>query len=185
MSDLVEQSIAAEIALDSLMEGLSISSLDSLRAHNRRVQREILDTVKDERQRMLLMSLANVNEGMIVAMQRLLAGWQALNERVPELSLALREKRFHAVLSSFPSSMEELDKVMRPEAVSVEPLITPSRLPIFGNLIDRVKSAFHYLVIFYVRQVALKQAEVNRVYGKYMLFLLRRISEQREEKGGE
>lgn len=39
--------------------------------------------------------------------------------------------------------------------------VTKSAVPLIGGLIDRVRTAFHQLVIFYINQVAEQQAEVN------------------------
>jgi FkbM family methyltransferase len=45
--------------------------------------------------------------------------------------------------------------------LDIELDVTPSRTPVVGQLIDRLRAKFHALVVFYVNQFAAKQAEMN------------------------
>jgi len=47
------------------------------------------------------------------------------------------------------------------DRLSVAPYLTPSRLPVVGGLWQRVRAAFHGLVIFYVNRLAEAQMRFN------------------------
>jgi hypothetical protein len=56
--------------------------------------------------------------------------------------------------------LEEADVVMG--AISVQPFLSPSHIPIIGGLWQRVRLAAHQLVVFYVNRLAGAQGTFNR-----------------------
>ena len=65
---------------------------------------------------------------------------------------------------------QELDILTQLSALEIKPQVQPSRIPIIGGLITRIKQALHQLVLFYVRDLAAQQnafnAQVIRVVKK-------------------
>ncbi len=56
--------------------------------------------------------------------------------------------------------LAEAEAVM--DAIAVQPVLTPQRLPVVGGLWRRVRAAAHQLVVFYVNRLAGAQAAFNR-----------------------
>mgnify|MGYP001814028267 CR=1 FL=1 len=59
--------------------------------------------------------------------------------------------------------------------------LVKSNVPIFGGLIDRFRTMFHQLVIFYIQRLTEQQEEVNR----HLLGALTAMSQYLEEQGEE
>ncbi len=59
--------------------------------------------------------------------------------------------------------------------------VTKSTVPLLGGIIDRFRSMFHRLVIFYLNQVAEQQAEVNGHLLQALTALSKYIEEQEAE----
>lgn len=182
MHSEIQHAIVTEIVLDSLSDGESLQALDTLRAHQRELQKELLRAVKDEPQRELLISLVRTNEEMLNLVQALISGLHTVNNELPNLSLALRERRFQPVLSAHARSLSDIELAMRQESLMVEPIVPPSRIPILGGVLTRIKTAFHRLVLFYIRELARKQSQVNKIYGETLISLLSAHAEQEEKK---
>jgi hypothetical protein len=56
---------------------------------------------------------------------------------------------------------QELELLTRLSALEVQLQVQPSRLPLIGGLVTRVKQAVHQLVLFYVRDLAAQQNAFN------------------------
>lgn len=176
----IDHAIRTELALDKLNMD-SLQAIDTLVEMQNVLQRQVLQVFRDEHERELLVNMLRVNQGALQAIQNLLLGVQSLSADLPQLSQALSERRFHTVFATHGQQIADVERAMREESLSVEPMVTPSRLPLIGSLITRVKRAYHALVLFYLRQFASKQAQVNRVYGGCLLSLLRDMAENEEK----
>jgi len=75
----------------------------------------------------------------------------------------------------------EIEEVMRPRNLRLEPNVRPSEIPVLGGLLRQLRIALHNLVLFYANQLASKQGEVNRVYGEWFLYLNEQLQFQREQ----
>ena len=81
-----------------------------------------------------------------------------------------------------PEFYEHLYKaILAQNELEVKMQIVKSDLPIVGGLVDRVRTMFHQLVIYYVQQLTEQQKEVNR----HLLGVLTAISQYFEEEGEE
>jgi hypothetical protein len=56
---------------------------------------------------------------------------------------------------------QELEVLTRLSALEVHSQVQPSRIPIIGGLVTRLKQALHQLVLFYVRDLAAQQNAFN------------------------
>jgi len=72
----------------------------------------------------------------------------------------------------------EIEKVMRAETIRVDIQARLTRLPIVGRLIGALQIFWHRPALFYVRLLADRQAEVNRILGDWILYLDERDREQ-------
>jgi hypothetical protein len=59
------------------------------------------------------------------------------------------------------------------DKVSVELALTETRLPLIGGLVQRVRAAFHALVLFYVNRLAARQIQVNEQATRALTALVR------------
>lgn len=67
------------------------------------------------------------------------------------------------------------------ERLHVEANIRPVRLPLVGGLLTRLRAALHTLPVFYVRQLAEQQAEVNRALGESVARMNQLLAEQQAQ----
>ncbi len=77
----------------------------------------------------------------------------------------------HPAVSPGWRSMEEIEYVMRPEAIRVESYAQPSHWPVIGWPLTRLKNFFHRPALFYTQLFSDRQAAVNRVLGDRILYL--------------
>jgi hypothetical protein len=63
--------------------------------------------------------------------------------------------------------------------------VAPSNAPLIGPLIDRLRRAFHQLVLFYVHKVVERQADVNRNMLSAISTLSVELEAERAEQGEE
>jgi len=59
------------------------------------------------------------------------------------------------------------------DKVSVELALTETRLPLIRGLVQRVRAAFHALVLFYVNRLAARQIQVNEQTTRALTALVR------------
>lgn len=59
------------------------------------------------------------------------------------------------------------------DRVTVEMVLTETRLPLIGGLVQRVRGALHELVLFYVNRLAARQTRVNYQASRAMTMLVR------------
>jgi hypothetical protein len=59
------------------------------------------------------------------------------------------------------------------DKVSVELALTETQLPLIGGLVQRVRAAFHALVLFYVNRLAARQMHVNEQTMRALAALVR------------
>jgi hypothetical protein len=67
------------------------------------------------------------------------------------------------------------------DKVNVEMMLTETQMPLIGRLIQRVRSALHELVLFYVNQLAARQARVNYQASRAMALLVRDLEAEVHE----
>lgn len=132
------------------------------------------------------------NDMLITLSQELAAGLRALERQVrqrpartaePEAADAITAGPAPAVpAGAFGLPEDELEALMRPEAIRVELATAPSHLPVVGGLITRLKEFFFHLPpLYYVQRYAERQAPVNRVYGESLLALAQEVRDQRAQ----
>lgn len=171
-------SIQTELMLDALNAANSAQAISELIDEQRKLQSAILQSIGDQHERGLLLSLLRVNEGTLIAVQNLLFGLEKINAHLPELTQALRERRQRPMPATYELIAGELERVAREESLQVDVVMTPSRIPVLGGLLTRIKRAFHSLVLFYVQRLAWKQTQINRLQVQAILFLLQTLAEQ-------
>lgn len=77
---------------------------------------------------------------------------------------------------------QEVEKAMQPEAVRVDLAAVPSRVPLVGWLITRIREIlFHVLPWSYVHRFAERQAPINRAYGEWLLRLVQQNQAQHQQ----
>ncbi|MEM4204580.1 MAG: hypothetical protein QXS54_10975, partial [Candidatus Methanomethylicaceae archaeon] len=171
-------SIQTELMLDALNAANSAQAISELIDEQRKLQSAILQSIGDQHERELLLSLLRVNEGTLIAVQNLLFGLEKINAHLPELTQALRERRQRPMPATYELIAGELERVAREESLQVDVVMTPSRIPVLGGLLTRIKRAFHSLVLFYVQRLAWKQTQINRLQVQAILFLLQTLADQ-------
>ncbi|MEM1964316.1 MAG: hypothetical protein QW094_07625 [Candidatus Caldarchaeum sp.] len=171
-------SIQTELMLDALNAANSAQAISELIDEQRKLQSAILQSIGDQHERGLLLSLLRVNEGTLITVQNLLFGLEKINAHLPELTQALRERRQRPMPATYELIAGELERVAREESLQVDVVMTPSRIPVLGGLLTRIKRAFHSLVLFYVQRLAWKQTQINRLQVQAILFLLQTLAEQ-------
>lgn len=67
------------------------------------------------------------------------------------------------------------------ERLAVKMEIQPSRLPLVGAWIQRLKHEVHSLVLFYLRKMGDKQTAVNQTYGQWALYFHALHQQQQKE----
>jgi len=164
--------------LDALNAANSAQAISELIDEQRKLQSAILQSIGDQHERGLLLSLLRVNEGTLITVQNLLFGLEKINAHLPELTQALRERRQRPMPATYELIAGELERVAREESLQVDVVMTPSRIPVLGGLLTRIKRAFHSLVLFYVQRLAWKQTQINRLQVQAILFLLQTLAEQ-------
>ena len=83
--------------------------------------------------------------------------------------------------AAFGWSNEKIEQAMKPNVLSIKMDVRPSTTPLLGGLIRRVRTALHDLTLFYVRQLAQKQAGINQAYGDRLLQLSRQVEDQQQQ----
>jgi hypothetical protein len=61
--------------------------------------------------------------------------------------------------------LDEIQAVMRDDALALQLEVTPNDTPVVGRLIGNLRAAVHSLVVFYGNQLGARQTEINRVFG--------------------
>lgn len=178
-------SIQTELMLDALNAANSAQAISELIDEQRKLQSAILQSIGDQHERELLLSLLRVNEGTLIAVQNLLFGLEKINTHLPELTQALRERRQRPMPATYELIAGELERVAREESLQVDVVMTPSRIPVLGGLLTHIKRAFHSLVLFYVQRLAWKQTQINRLQVQAILFLLQTLAEQEIQRSKE
>lgn len=64
----------------------------------------------------------------------------------------------------------EIESAMA-ETLAIDLEAQPTNIPLVGSFIQRIKLGIHALVLFYLQKFGEKQTAVNRVYGRWALYL--------------
>jgi hypothetical protein len=59
------------------------------------------------------------------------------------------------------------------DKVNVEMALTTNRIPVLGDLVQRIRAALHELVLFYVNQLAARQSRFNEQTARALVTLVR------------
>jgi len=78
-------------------------------------------------------------------------------------------------------STEEIEYAMRPEAIRIESYTQPSRWPVIGWLLTKLKNLFQRPALFYTQLFSDRQAAVNLVLGDRILYLENVVREQQRQ----
>lgn len=178
----VHHAIRAELLIDELGVSESIQLVDSLIAQQRKLQIELLQAVKDAQQRQLLASVLQSNETSLRVLQHVLLGLQSIRGQfsaVKSISQGQPQEPIQQALATYTRLVDELEWAVRTSSLMVEPVLVPSRLPLLGRLVNKLKGAFHNLVVFYVNRLAERQARVNSIYGELVKALVLDLKEHR------
>lgn len=79
--------------------------------------------------------------------------------------------------------IERVRNAMRSEALEVETNVRPTRVPVVGPVIRRLRIGLHNLAVFYVNRFGEKQVVVNQTYGDLILQLTETVEYQKEQIG--
>jgi cell division septum initiation protein DivIVA len=74
-----------------------------------------------------------------------------------------------------------IENTLKPDTLRIKPDIRYSAVPVLGRWIWRARSAVHNLVLYYLNQLAQRQANVNQVYADRLLRLGSLIEAQQQE----
>ena len=174
------------------------SGLRDVQKHNNRTRTELLATAK--------LDLRDVASRQFQINDMLLTLFHETIAKVQELQLELRKSVQLIQSDSFPLStteqaqqtsalaasihqlastairqQEEIEIAMRQDALALELDARPIHLPLLGGILTRLRNAFHSLTLFYTTRLANRQSVVNRLYGNYILDLLKSQQTQNEE----
>ncbi len=75
----------------------------------------------------------------------------------------------------------EIETAMRFDALHIGLEVQESRLPLVGRVLQRLKTALHNLVLFYINRLAQRQTLVNQTYGDRLLWLQGLVAAQQQE----
>jgi hypothetical protein len=70
---------------------------------------------------------------------------------------------------AWPQPIELMD-LMGADALKVDLDVRPVRLPLIGDFLTRLRATTHSLVVFYVLRLGWRQAAINQVVGRWLLF---------------
>jgi hypothetical protein len=123
--------------------------------------------------------------------QRRAATSQSVVEAVQPAAIGGEEQSVYRASLSLDSGMasiepeklptEAIEDTFKPDALRIKLDIRYSTVPIVRSLIWRVRSAIHNLVLYYVNQLAQRQASINQVYGERLLRLGWLIEAQQQQ----
>lgn len=122
--------------------------------------------VKLELQKLGEMAFANAPAERAERDQRLLTDMWLTSELTP-------------YLDGWPP--HEIEEAMSEKSLIPEMVVQPSRIPLIGGLLNRIRIALHRVAIFYVGRVARRQAKTNAVYGTWIERLVSHVHEQHEK----
>ncbi|MBN1261657.1 MAG: hypothetical protein JXB35_13360 [Anaerolineae bacterium] len=76
---------------------------------------------------------------------------------------------------------QDLEEAMLGEKLLPQLVLQPSRIPLIGTLLNRLRIALHKVAIFYVTRLAEQQVRINASYGSWIERLVRHSHEQQEK----
>jgi len=67
------------------------------------------------------------------------------------------------------------------DKLGVDIILTPSRLPLVGGLLQRLRAALHTLVVYYVNRLAGQQVRLNEMLVRVLVGLTKALETTRAE----
>jgi hypothetical protein len=136
-----------------------------------------------------------INDMHLTLMQEMAAAIRALRRDMRQLSQWQAGRRLAPTDSDRPNSQEEpievkdslygrsmqdLEDARQPEALKVKLDVRPTRIPVVGAFLHRIRVALHHIAIFYSARLAVKQARINWLYSDWIqhLYWLNRQQQQ-------
>lgn len=187
-TDEVLRSIEFELLQGAISHDDLGAGIHTAREYQTKVRNELLDAPKVPADlRETAIRLFQINEMLLTLAQELnaaLRGVQADLHRmrqVSEVTAQMTAPRLTppaepAVTPPTESAPAlppaDVYRAMRPDALKIDLDVRPATIPVIGGLVRRFKAALHDLVLFYLRQLAGKQAAVNQTYGEWVLHLV-------------
>jgi len=137
----------------------------------------------------MLITLLEETVGRLQQAQMELRGMRRLGPALPsavrrnEGVAPARPAPGEVVTDLYERPLAEIETAMRTGELQIDLDVRPSKTPLVGALLTRLRSALHSLPLFYVRRLAGKQAPVNHIYGEWLLHLYRLLCQQQDEIG--
>jgi len=82
---------------------------------------------------------------------------------------------------AFINNPADVYSAMARSALNVPIHTRPVSIPVIGSLLQKVRSTFHSLVIYYINRLAQRQGDVNQTYGNHILELMQESAHLRRE----
>jgi hypothetical protein len=76
----------------------------------------------------------------------------------------------------------EIKEALKPDALRVSMDVQPTRIPLLGHILHRLRAGLHSIALFYTNRLAQKQAMVNQTQGQAILHLLEIIERQQNDE---
>ena len=189
--DDVLASIEFELAQGCISRDDLGASIQAVRQYHNKLRGEVLELVKrPEDMQEVVTRLFQINEMLVTIAQESNAALQSLrrdlrntarwsqiiaaNQDTHPITPAVQPSK--EIESDQEQALSDLQSAIRAEAIRVEMDVRPIGTPVIGGWLQRARMALHDWVLFYVHQLAGKQARVNQTYGEW----IERLIEVRE-----
>jgi hypothetical protein len=183
-------------------------AIEAARQHHNRTRSEVFETERratDTRE--IASRQFQINDMLITLLQEMALKIQEAHVEIRQLYRMLRDAPPAAVASSgleteasaigsvstafstphgpdedpYGWPPAEVEQSMSVAALQVELAVRPARVPLLGRLLTRLRNALHSLALFYIHQLAGRQAAVNETYGNWILHLYRLQQHQHDQ----
>ncbi|MCX7682694.1 MAG: hypothetical protein N2508_12155 [Anaerolineae bacterium] len=185
----VLQSIEFELLQGAVSHDDLGAGIQTAREYQNRVRAELLELAHGvPGSRELVIRLFQINEMLLTLVQELNAALHALQVEMRKMARVVQVRaKYESTVTdatgesvsfevpSFPPMAipsSDVQRAMRSDALHIAFDVRSVAVPIVGGWIRRLKFALHNLVMFYLRQLAQKQAAVNRTYGEWIMYLI-------------
>lgn len=179
-----------EIEFELMQEAVSRDdlsrSVQAIRQFQNKVRAEVFQSDERVTNRLTISKLFQLNDMLITILQEMAASQQALQRDMRrESKWAPRQEppvspgvqtQWHMLSNERETT--EIEKAMRAETIQVDMQARLTHLPIVGRFIGALQIFWHRPALFYVRLLADRQADVNRILGDWILYLNERDREQ-------
>lgn len=169
------------VSRDDLSRGVQ-----AIKQFQNKLRAEVFQSAEPGINRPIMSKLFQLNDMLITLLQEMAATQQALQRDTRRVSQWARREETQSSLGllsqwdalSSERETTEIEKVMRAETIHVDIQARLTRWPMVGRFIGALQIFWHRPALFYVRLLAERQAEVNRILGDWILYLNERDREQ-------